>query len=72
MIRIAITAEAYEAIAATLPLGSVGYEAKRTDQGDYFVWLERGALENEVRELRATVARLAALIDPLGRGGEVT
>jgi hypothetical protein len=29
MIRIAITAEAYEAIAATLPLGSVGYEAHR-------------------------------------------
>jgi hypothetical protein len=27
MIRIAIAAEAYEAISATLPLGSVGYEA---------------------------------------------
>ena len=33
MIRIAITA-AYEAIKATLSLGSVGYEAKRTDQGE--------------------------------------
>jgi hypothetical protein len=44
MIRIAITPAAYEAISATLPLGSVGYEAKRSDQGDYFVWLERLAL----------------------------
>jgi hypothetical protein len=26
MIRIAITAEAFDAIAATLPLGSVGFE----------------------------------------------
>jgi hypothetical protein len=30
MIRIAITAAAYDAIAATLPLGSFAYEAKRT------------------------------------------
>jgi hypothetical protein len=28
MIKIAITVEAFEAIAATLPLGSVGYENK--------------------------------------------
>ena len=32
MIRIAITAEGFEAIAATLPLGSVGY-AKTDDDG---------------------------------------
>jgi hypothetical protein len=30
MIRIAITAEAFEAITATLPLGSIGYEAEAT------------------------------------------
>jgi hypothetical protein len=45
MIRIAITATAYEAIKATLPLGSVGYEAKRTDQGEVLIWLERRALD---------------------------
>jgi hypothetical protein len=45
MIRIAITAAAYEAIAATMPLGSVGYEAKRTDQGEVLIWLERRALD---------------------------
>jgi hypothetical protein len=45
MIRIAITAAAYEAIKATLPLGTVGYEAKRTDQGEVLLWLERRALD---------------------------
>jgi hypothetical protein len=43
MIRIAITAAADEAIAATLPLGSVGYETKRTEKGEIFIWLERRA-----------------------------
>jgi hypothetical protein len=44
MIRVAITAEAYEAIAATLPLGSVGYERQRTEKGEVLIWLERRAL----------------------------
>jgi hypothetical protein len=51
MIRIAVTQAAYDAIAATLPLESVGYEAQRSDTG--FIWLERGALD-----------RLAALRQP--------
>jgi hypothetical protein len=33
MIRIAITEAAYDTIAATLPLGNVGYEAERTEKG---------------------------------------
>ena len=33
MIRIAITAEAFEAMAATIPLDSVGYERERTARG---------------------------------------
>ena len=37
MIRLAITAAAFEAVAATLPPGSAGYEVKRGDRGDYFV-----------------------------------
>jgi hypothetical protein len=37
MVRIAITPEAYEAIAHTLPLGSVGYEAERGDTGKVFI-----------------------------------
>jgi hypothetical protein len=35
VIRIAIAAEAFEPIAATLPLGSVGYERERTATGGY-------------------------------------
>jgi len=34
MIRLAITAAAFEAIARTLPLGSVGYEAEANERGE--------------------------------------
>ena len=40
MIRIAITEAAFEAIARTLPLGSVAYESA-TDVGDLrYIWIE--------------------------------
>jgi hypothetical protein len=39
MIRITITADAFEAIAATLP-SNVGVEQKRAPNGDFFIWLE--------------------------------
>ena len=39
MVRIAITTEAFEAIARTLPLGSVGYEAEANERGERYVWL---------------------------------
>ena len=37
--------ENYDAIVATLPLGSVGYAAKRTDNGEVLIELERHALD---------------------------
>ena len=40
MIKIAITAAAYDAICATLPLGSVGYEAEADERGERLIWLE--------------------------------
>jgi hypothetical protein len=40
MIRIAITQAAFEAIAATLPLGSVGYENATNERGERLIWLE--------------------------------
>jgi hypothetical protein len=53
MIRIAITQAAYDAIAATLRLGSVGYEAQRSDTGKVFIWLERRAMDRlEAERLR--------------------
>jgi hypothetical protein len=38
MIRNAITEAAFEAIAATLPLGSVGYENAANERGERYVW----------------------------------
>ena len=59
MIRLAISAAAYAAIAATLP-GSVGVEAQRAPNGDYFIWLNP-----------AVVNRLAAMRGPGESSGDV-
>jgi hypothetical protein len=40
MIRIAISVEAFEAIARTLSLGSVGYENQTNERGKRYVWLD--------------------------------
>jgi hypothetical protein len=52
MIRIAITAEAYEAIARTLALCSVGYETERSETGKVFIWIERQAMNRLIAERR--------------------
>jgi hypothetical protein len=51
MVRIAISAEAFEAIARTLPLGNVGFENKTDEQGNRPVWLDR-AVVDQLRSLR--------------------
>jgi hypothetical protein len=53
MIKIAISVEAFEAIARTLPVGSVGCESEANERGERLVWLEP-----------ATVNRLSALRGP--------
>ena len=40
MVRVAISAEAFEAITRTQPLGSVGYEVKVDAKGQRLIWLE--------------------------------
>ena len=40
MIRIAISVEAYKAIVATLPLGSVGYEPQLNAKDERLIWIE--------------------------------
>jgi hypothetical protein len=40
MVRIAITQAAFDAIAKTLPLGSVGYENAVNEKGERLIWLE--------------------------------
>jgi hypothetical protein len=52
LIRIAITAEAFEAVAHILP-GSVGFEREPNDKGERLIWLET-----------RVVAKLAALRGP--------
>jgi hypothetical protein len=39
MIRIAISAETFEAIARTLALGSVSFENKTKERGEKLIWL---------------------------------
>ena len=57
MIKIAISVEAFEAIARTLALGSVGFENKTNKRGEKLIWLDHAA-----------VARLRAMRGP-GRIG---
>ena len=40
MVRIAISQAAFDAIAKTLPLGSVGYENATNEKGERLIWLE--------------------------------
>jgi len=67
MIRIAITSAAFEAIKATLPVGSAAYEPQRTAEGGYFIWVERSwlnkleALRQPGEGLSETIIRLVAM-----------
>ena len=44
MIRIAISQAAFDAICATLPFGSTGYENKVDENGQRLIWLPRDVL----------------------------
>jgi len=60
MIRIAITVEAFEAIARTLPLGSIGYENQINERGERLIWLDRAVLDRftAMRRRRESYAEL--------------
>ena len=45
MIRIATTVEAFEAIARTLSVGWVAYEAEADERGERLIWLEAGMVD---------------------------
>ena len=51
MIRIAVSAAAFEAMKATLPLGSVAYEANVNARGEREIWLDEGIV-NRLRLMR--------------------
>ena len=65
MIRIAITIEAFAAIARTLPLGSVGYEVEAIERQRY-IWLDRavvdplGAMRGPGESYSDVILRIAA------------
>jgi hypothetical protein len=66
MVRIAIRQAAFDAIAKTLPLSSVGYENATNEKGERLAWLDR-AVVDRLRFLRDTgesysdaILRLAA------------
>jgi hypothetical protein len=50
VVRIAISAEAFEAIARTLPFGSMSFENKANERGERLIWIDH-----------AVVARLRAM-----------
>jgi hypothetical protein len=66
MVRIAISQAAFDAIAKTLPLGSVGYENATNEKGERLIWLDR-AVVDRLRAMRGpaesysdVILRLAA------------
>ena len=73
VIRIAITQAAFDAIAETLALGTVGVEPEPNEKGEREIWLDEGAL-NRLRLMGGpgesysdVILRLAALY-PSSRG----
>ena len=44
MVRIAISQAAFDAIVATMPLGSVGYENASNENGERLIWLPHDVL----------------------------
>jgi hypothetical protein len=66
MIRIAISQAAFDAIAATLPFGSMSFENKTNERGEKLIWLDH-AVVNRLRAMRGpgesfsdVILRLAA------------
>jgi hypothetical protein len=51
--RISITPAAFEAIIATLPLGTVGYEPKLNAKGERLIWIEAAIVDRLAAMRRA-------------------
>jgi hypothetical protein len=61
MLRLSITAAAFDAISRTLPLGSVGYERERTATGDMFIWIDKPTAD-KLEALRRTAEGYSDII----------
>ena len=64
MIRIAISPEAFDAIAATLVLGSVGFENAVNERGERLIWLAPNVV-NRLKAMRGPGVELQRC-DPAG------
>jgi hypothetical protein len=69
MIRIAITPAAFEAIAATLALGTVAVEPERAEDGNVHIWLDPGVLA-KLKALREPSESYSDVILRLSVGAE--
>ena len=69
MVRIAISQAAFEAIAKTLPLGSVGYENKVNERGERLIWLDPGVVDR-LRSLRGPGESYSDVVLRLAEGVE--
>jgi hypothetical protein len=66
MIRIAISEAAFQAIASTMPLGSVGYE-NAVNEGERYVWLAPNVVDR-LRALRRPGESYSDVILRLAKG----
>jgi hypothetical protein len=67
VIRISITVATFEAIAATLPFGSIGFEREPAGDGERQIWLEPHIL-NKLRHLRGPGESYSGVILRLAAG----
>jgi hypothetical protein len=70
VIRIAISQEAFDAIARTLPFGSAGYENATDDQGRRLIWLDH-AVAVRLKDMRGPGESFSDVILALVAEGDV-
>jgi hypothetical protein len=68
MIRVTISPAAFEAIAWTLPLGSVGCENATNERVERLIWLER-AVVDRLRAMRGPGESYSDVILRIARAG---
>ena len=69
IVRIAISQAAFEAIAATLPLGSVGYENETNERGERLIWLDHRVV-SRLGAVGRTRGNLRQRCHPANRGAK--
>jgi hypothetical protein len=68
LVRIAISQAAFDAIAKTLPLGSVGYENATNEKGERLIWLDPSVVDR-LRAMRGPGEELQRRDFAAGEGG---